>query len=310
MKKIIRIQSGNSHTMKITWQMTNNCVYACEYCPPHFRTGKHQTIDLETYRNFFKQFDQSILLNLTGGEVTTHPQFVEILKMAKEAGVKIKVDSNNVRTARFYQEVASLADVWCLTLHPSQHKFDLEKIKVLTDQSFVIVYVMMDPKHWELAKSWVEQLKNLENIKVILIKPVSNWAGADYHFEWTAEQLEFLNTPPRWQFSESRYSELVVSHAWLKDTDTVAFYNDGSTSILDPDQLMKNDQHSFFGWRCYSGKENLLITPDGNISWSNCGIIDLGNVKDFKLESITESVICNRLKCDCGADIRADKHVL
>lgn len=308
MKKIIKIKSGNSHTMKITWQMTNNCVYACEYCPPHFRTGKHAILDLEVYKRFFAQFNQPILLNLTGGEVTTHPQFIDILKMSREAGVKIKVDSNNARTARFYQEVAGLADVWCLTLHPSQHKFNLEKIQVLTDHSFVIVYVMMDPKHWDTARGWVEQLKTLENIKVILIKPVDNWAGADYSYNWSAEQLEFLNTPPRWQFSEKRYNELTVSHAWLKDTDTIAFYDDGTTSVLDPDQLMKNDQNSFLRWKCYSGKENLFIDPTGNISWSNCGILNLGNITDFKLEKIADFVICNRFKCDCGADIRADKH--
>lgn len=308
MRKIIKIQSGNSHTMKVTWQMTSNCVYACEYCPPHFRTGKHQHIDLDIYKNFFLQFKQPVTVNLTGGEVTTHPQFVSVLEMLRSAGVKIKVDSNNVRTARFYQEVGSLADVWCLTMHPSQHKFDLEKIRVLTDQSFVIVYVMMDPKHWDLAMSWFEQLQDLENIKVILIKPVSNWAGADYSSEWTKEQLEFLNTPPRWQFSEKRYNELVATHSWLKDTDTIAFYNDGSTNVLDPDQLMKNDQHSFLGWQCYSGKENLLVDPNGNITWSNCGIINLGSVKDFTLDKIVESVVCTRLKCDCGADIRADKH--
>lgn len=309
MKKIIKIKSGNSHTMKITWQMTTNCTYACEYCPPHFRTGKHHNIDLDIYKNFFSQIKQPILLNLTGGEVTTHPQFIDILKMIKDLDIKIKVDSNNVRTPRFYKEVGNLVDVWCLTMHPSQHKFDLEKIKVLTDQSFVIVYIMMDPKHWDLAVSWFEQLKSLENIKIILIKPVSNWAGADYFTKWTPEQLEFLNTPPRWQFTEQRHNELTVSHSWLKDTDTIAIHDDGSQSVLDPDQLMKNDDHNFYGWRCYSGKENLIIDALGNVRWSNCGMIDLGNITNINIDNLQESVICDKFRCDCGADIRADKHI-
>jgi hypothetical protein len=229
--------------------------------------------------------------------------------MLRSLGIKIRVDSNNVRTARFYKEVADLADVWCLTMHPSQHKFDIEKIKVLTDHSFVIVYVMMDPNHWDLANSWIAELKSLENIKVILIKPVDNWAGANYTYQWSPEQLELLDTPPMWQFTKERFSELEASHSWLKDTDTVAVYNDGSTSVLDPDQLMKLDTNKFLGWTCFSGRENLLITPEGNISWSNCGMIDLGNVKDFNINKWPESVICNRARCDCGADIRADKHI-
>jgi MoaA/NifB/PqqE/SkfB family radical SAM enzyme len=301
MKKLIKIQSGNQHTLKITWQMTTNCVYACEYCPSQFRTGKHLTIDLDFYKKFFSQFTQPIYIGITGGEVTTHPQFIDILKMLRGTGIKITVDSNNVRTARFYKEVANLADVWCLTMHPSQHKFDIEKIKVLTDQSFVIVYVMMDPKHWDL--------KSLENIKIILIKPVDNWAGANYTYQWSPEQLALLDTPPSWQFTKDRFSELEASHGWLKDIDTTAVYDDGSTSVLDPDQLMKNDTNNFLGWTCFSGKENLLITPEGNISWSNCGMIDLGNVKDFNIDQWPKSVICNRSRCDCGADIRADKHI-
>ena len=309
MKKLIKIQSGNQHTLKITWQMTTNCVYACEYCPSQFRTGKHLTIDLDFYKKFFSQFTQPIYIGITGGEVTTHPQFIDVLKMLRETGIKIRVDSNNVRTARFYKEVADLADVWCLTMHPSQHTFDIEKIKVLTDQSFVIVYVMMDPKHWDLANSWIAELKSLENIKIILIKPVDNWAGANYTYQWSPEQLALLDTPPIWQFTKERFSELEASHSWLKDTDTIAVYNDGSTSVLDPDQLMKLDTNNFLGWTCFSGRENLLITPEGNISWSNCGMIDLGNVKDFNINQWPESVICNRARCDCGADIRADKHI-
>jgi MoaA/NifB/PqqE/SkfB family radical SAM enzyme len=309
MKKIIKIQSGNRETLKITWQMTTNCVYACEYCPAHFRTGKHLTIDLDFYKKFFSQFTQPIYIGITGGEVTTHPQFIDVLTMLRSLGIKIRVDSNNVRTARFYKEVADLADVWCLTMHPSQHKFDIEKIKVLTDHSFVIVYVMMDPNHWDLANSWIAELKSLQNIKVILIKPVDNWAGANYTYQWSPEQLELLDTPPMWQFTKERFSELEASHSWLKDTDTVAVYNDGSTSVLDPDQLMKLDTNKFLGWTCFSGRENLLITPEGNISWSNCGMIDLGNVKDFDINQWPESVICNRARCDCGADIRADKHI-
>lgn len=310
MKKIIKIRSGNSDTIKITWQLTTYCTYACEYCPPHFRTGRHLEVDIEAYKKFYSQLGRPIFLNLTGGECTTHPQIKELLAMARELGIKTKVDSNVVRTERFYREVGGLADVWCLTLHPSQHKFDMDKIKALTDQSFVIVYVMMDPKHWDLAQSWYEQLKSLENIKLILIKPVNNWAGADYITEWTQKQLEFLSTEPRWQFDEKRYNELVITHSWLKDTDTTAFYDDGSQGILDPDYLMKIDANNFYGWKCFSGKENLLIDPMGNITWSNCGILKLGNIKDFNVDDMPESVICNRTQCDCGSDIRADKYMI
>jgi organic radical activating enzyme len=309
MNKIIKIRSGSSGTMKITWQMTMSCTYACAYCPPKFQQGKHPKIDLDSYANFFKKFEQPLVLSITGGECTTHPQFKDVLTMVRDLGIKIKVDSNNVRTARFYEEVGAMADVWCLTMHPSQHKFDIDKIRVLTDKSFVIVYVMMDPNHWDLACNWVEQLRQLANIKIILIKPVNNWAGADYNTVWTKERLDYLGTAPMWQFTKERYSELEQTHSWLKDTDTMAVWSNGTETVLDPDQLMKDDTHSFFNWQCSSGRENMIIDDQGNLSWGNCGIELLGHYSEFTLDKINPTVTCTRLRCDCGTDIRADKEI-
>jgi hypothetical protein len=53
----------------------------------------------------------------------------------------------------------------------------------------------------------------------------------------------------------------------------------------------------------------MIIDDQGNLSWGNCGIESLGHYTDFNLEKINPVVTCTRLRCDCGADIRADKEM-
>jgi organic radical activating enzyme len=307
MSQIIKIVSSNKKLFHINYQLTRNCVYSCKYCPSEYQTGLHPNIDIPAFTKFLKTFDRTVLLNLTGGEVTTHPQLAELMIAARESGAKIKIDTNGVRTPRWYAEHADLADVWCMCFHPSQHKFDIERVKVLTDRALVIVYVMMDPKHWDLAFSWYEQLKSIENIKLIMIRPVDNWAGANYVQEWTDEQIQLVSEPPRWQFTDERRAVLEASHWWLKDTDTFIHWDNGEVSVLDPDLMMKNGTNSFFNWTCHAGEETAWIDPSGMVSWANCGIAQLGHYSTLDHSEFNKSYRCTILKCNCGSDIRGSK---
>lgn len=309
MPNLIKLKSDPKY-IHISYQLTRNCVYSCEYCPTEFQNGNHPKIDLDGIGNFIKNLDRPMLFNLTGGEVTTHPQIAELMKVVRQHGAKVKIDTNGVRTPRWYQEHAHLADVWCMCFHPSQHKFNIERVHALTGKTLTIIYLMMDPKHWDLAMSWYEELKKVDNIKLIVLRPVDNWAGANYQHIWMPAQLEFLKTEPKWQFTDQRRKELEQSHSWMLDTDTIAYWDDGTQSILDPDMLMKTGINSFRDWECHAGKESLMIHPDGTVYWGNCARESLGHYSQLDKSSIDKSYICNFDWCTCGADIRASKEMI
>lgn len=310
MKKIINIKSDYDNVLKVFYTMTTACPYSCRYCPDELHNGKNQRIDLDELREFFQKFsDRKILLNLTGGEPTQHPQFKDVVFLAKSLGIRVASDTNSVRTVRFYKEVSSLVDAWNITLHPSQHTLDLEKIRVLTDSSFVVVYVMMDPAYWNTSVEWITQVSQLENIKVIPLHCISDWGGAACTINYTQAQTDFLvNTPNVMTITPSRFEELKQTHSWLLETDSKSTYDDGSIEITDPNMIVKINQNKFYGWQCSAGNETINIKSDYSASWANCGIKMYKHIREITPIEMKIPLTCNQSSCNCGADIRATKY--
>lgn len=306
----IKIQANDPEIFKIIWQITTACTYACEYCPKELHTGSNETLDLDDFAEFLDLFkNYKTVMTITGGEPTVHPQFIEIARLLKSKGVKTIVDSNLSRTARFYEETAALIDNWCVTLHPSQHSLDLDKIRVLAANSYTVVYVMMDPKHWPLAMSWWEEIKSVENIKLTVLKPVNNWAGAEYQGQFTEQQQKFLDeVTATMLFTDERLKELKSSHSWLKDLGSTVTWEDGSSGDLDADGLMRQGLNRFQGWHCLAGNEVVAMDQLGRVSLATCGVARVDHWSQLTLDDITEPVVCPRMFCDCGTDIKGTKY--
>lgn len=310
MKKIVSIRLADSKAFRINFTLTTACPYACRYCPDELHTGQNLPIDLGKLEQFFGKFaDRNIYLTLTGGECTLHPQFKDVVALAKKLNIKTSVDTNSVRTVRFYEELGSLADVWNITLHPSQHELDLDKVRVLTKQAFVVVYVMMDPDFWNTAINWIEQLHSVPNIKIIPLRTISDWAGAKCSVIYTQQELDYLNTNPYFStFTPERTEELKASHSWLSNTDSTAMYNNHDVETLDPYLLVKNNQNHFKDWMCRAGNESVLIRDNGSAIWANCGIKTYNDYSTIEPAELSEPVVCNRNSCDCTMDIRSTKY--
>jgi organic radical activating enzyme len=312
MKKVIKIHYNNPNILKITFLLTTACPYTCRYCPAELHNGKNQHIDLEQVAQLFDKFKhRQILLILTGGEVTLHPQFKDVVELAKQMGVRVAVDTNSVRTVRFYKEVTDLVDVWNITLHPSQHTFDIEKITVLTDKAYVVVYIMMDPLHWDLAVEWYTRVSKLDNVKIIPLRAVSNWGGAVCQVDYTPEQQIWLvDNPDLITITPARRAELEQTHAYFANNTSTVTWNDNSSEILDPYMLIKINQNRFYGWNCSAGNENIFIQPDHSAGWATCGIKSYNHFNDIDPTELAESLTCNRLECNCVTDIRSTKSLV
>lgn len=309
MKKLIKIKLVDPKILRIFFVVTTACPYACRYCPDELHLGKNKPIDLVELETFFRKFsDRTVMVNLTGGECTQHSQFEDIIKLLRKLNIKVSVDTNSVRTVRFYREAGPLVDVWHVTLHPSQHILDLEKIRELTKHSYVVVYVMMDNKYWDTSVNWLDQVKQIPNLKVIPLKTVNNYGGCNYQGEYTPEQNEFLlNTPNFVTITESRFSELKESHSYLIGTDGLGTYDNGDVETLDSNMIIKLGANNFYGWKCSAGNESLNIRADGSVLWANCGIKQYAHFRDVDPEDLKQPVICDRIQCYCGADVRSTK---
>ena len=309
MSKIIKIHLANDNIIRINYIMTTSCPYACRYCPDRLHLGKHKDINLDNLETFFRKFsNRKVLLTLTGGECSTHPQFTDIISLAKRLGITVSVDSNSVRTVRFYDEVKEFVDCWNFTLHPSQHIFDLDKIKAVTNHSFVVVFVGMDPDHWEKSVDWYNRVCQLDNIKVMPIKLISDWAGATCDIIYTEEQEQFMaENGSKLTLTKERYSELEKTHQWLLESESYSTDENGVVSVLDPYRMIKENTNVFTGWSCNAGNDSISIYDDESADWANCGIKRYSNFLDIDPAELAKPLICTLPACTCGTDIRSAK---
>lgn len=309
MSKLIKIEIANPNALRVNFVMTRHCPYECRYCPDNLHYGKHQEINLKDLEEFLSRFKhRNGVLQITGGECTTHPQFKDVISVAKKVGFNTQVDSNSVRTLRFYNDVKDLVDNWCITLHPSQHTLDLEKLKLLAASSFLVVYVMMDPKHWETSIDWYNQVSQLEDLKVTPTRIMNNWAGATFEAEYTQEHLDVLSSlKSKWLFTKERETALRKTHMWLADTESLGTYDDGSKKELDVFSMIRKHENNFYGWSCSAGRESILIFDDGTAVWANCGAKRYEHFLEIYPEILDEPVKCKMLECTCATDVRCTK---
>jgi MoaA/NifB/PqqE/SkfB family radical SAM enzyme len=80
-------------------EISSYCNAGCIYCPHYaFRTNwQNRLLPLEAFRSLVPAFGRTDLVYLQGwGEPFTHPQFFEMLQIAKEAGCRVGTTTNGV----------------------------------------------------------------------------------------------------------------------------------------------------------------------------------------------------------------------
>lgn len=313
MKKIIEIKSGSKTLLRIGYLLTTACSYSCRYCPDKLHNGTNRKIDLDSLKVFLSrlQKQKQIILDITGGEATLHPQFLDLVKMCRDIDIKTSVGTNASRTLRWFEENTQLVDNWVVTVHPSQHDLDLEKIKVIAENSFAVVHIMMDPEYWDRSVEWHQQLATVKNIKLVMLKVIDNWAGADFSTTYTNEQLNYItDNNSLHTFEETRIDQLEDLLAVLNESNNLAVWNDQTVTELDPYLLIKQGQNKFKGWQCRAGEEVITIDEDGTVYWANCRVQCLGHYTAVSLDKLHSNIICPRESCDCVTDIRTVKSML
>lgn len=313
MKQLVEIKSSSKEIIRVSYLLTTSCSYQCRYCPDHLHTGQNKKIDLKAFELFLSKIRKykKVLLDVTGGEATLHPQFVDLIKICKSLDIKTSVGSNASRTTRWFSEYADLVDNWMITIHPSQHLLDIEKIKIISESTFTVVYVMMDPQYWDTAISYYHELSKIKNIKIVLLKIIDNWGNSSFSAIYSADQLDYIRSNNSIHtFEQSRIDEMEDLLELLDSFNNLAVWSDGSTSDLDPYMLIKNHQNKFYGWNCYAGQEVISIDNDGNVYWGNCRAKFFGHYSDINFSDLTNKIKCPLLSCDCTSDIRTSKSKL
>ena len=138
MSKLISVVGPHYHApnnpVNIQWSMGNTCNFSCDYCPTILHDGTNPWMSKEVYLktiekvcDYYKEHTyihngeekvRAMHWELIGGEVTTIPDFEEILQKLYDYKANVTVYSNGSRTVRWWEEARNYLQGVVLTYHP------------------------------------------------------------------------------------------------------------------------------------------------------------------------------------------------
>jgi len=87
----------------------------------------------------------------------------------------------------------------------------------------------------------------------------------------------------------------------------IVHYKDGTSEEDNVNNVMARDENDFRGWECWAGVQNITISNTGDVYRAICKVGGkLGNIYDG-FEMPLETIICNKPRCICAADVQLSK---
>jgi MoaA/NifB/PqqE/SkfB family radical SAM enzyme len=303
--------SGVTH---ITWILNNICTNSCVYCPPELRNGKNHHYDWSHAESFIEELFTrytKIHVTISGGEPTLSPFLLDLVSKFHNAGHTIGMNSNGVRTARYYEELAPMLSYMCMSWHPSGDNDQfIEKALASAKGCLTKIRVMMDARYWDQCIQFLDQLKKIKELGWEPVR-ITKWydnTEAESSYNYTSEQNNWFNNAPTEgaKFFRLKYPLLsknqLISHAWLNTGKKIKY--------IDATQMINQQNNKFQGWKCAQGTESLAIRHTGKIDAANCEQNKkIGHIQDSKnIKWITSLVVCEMPSCDCSSDILLTKY--
>ncbi len=104
------------HTCIGLIEVTNNCDLGCPLCYANSNEGDFLDLKkIEEMMDFYidSEYGNAEILQISGGEPTTHPQIVEILELASKKGFKyVMLNTNGIRLAEDIEFVKKISNIF------------------------------------------------------------------------------------------------------------------------------------------------------------------------------------------------------
>lgn len=282
-------------TTKVFWQLTNHCSAGCTYCPTKFWGGeKHRELKdyldaTTTIINNYKLAGRNIDWHFTGGELLEVFDFPAVLKLCKESGGTISIETNGGTLWLDWWAIEPHVDSLHLTYHywqnPNLIRFIIQAFQGKNKNFKITVPVRPDffDDDVNRGKAVNDEFQIQVNYQTLYEEADTNFGM----FKYSIPQLEFL-----------------FGKQWVED------------NVNKPDQpstVAERFEHqiaispSFTGKLCNVGIEYIHISPEGWVSGSSCNNSPLGNLYNGSLSLPTAASICKMQACINGSDQQITK---
>lgn len=311
----IRIEKETPWSYKmIEWEIHNVCNNNCSFCGPENKNGSRRWLTLAKYKEYVDKLAAACAgspfwIQLTGGEPTLYPRLLELLSYIKEKGAFVSMISNGSRTLRWWKELrdAKILDYLFLTYHSEQttdYQQTANVMNIFHDENVTVVclitHVITSLELAFEAHSFI--YKNTGGI--ILLKGMTI-GSYDIYSMYTAEQLEKLKPNYITGLVPNKKKSTVPDNCKLDHRLRVT-YNTGQQQVIEPQILIKAQDHSYLNWDCEVGVNTMRIDSDRLYR----GVCKLGPVRSLEDDNIafsTNSIKCTDRLCSCSTDMITTK---
>lgn len=320
MKKIIPIKVEKALPMNykfIEWKLHNVCNNDCSYCHSNNKNGTSYWLDINTYKKYTDKLvkmcnGEPFWIQITGGEPTLYPEFIELIKYIHDSGAYTALLSNGVRTLRWWEELKQTQslDILTLTFHPEQtsnYKHIADVINLFHDEPVkTIINITHTKENINLAFEAFEYFKKntgcISTIKPMIVELSEETTDEDY----TEEQLKIFKNKFSVHGSIPNKKSFRVPDKYNINYQLKRYFNDNTIKSQDYTLLLKNKENNFYGWSCDIGKNTMRINGE-EVYRGVCAVGDIKNLKDQNLDFYGDPVICDKKRCVCGTDMIATK---
>jgi MoaA/NifB/PqqE/SkfB family radical SAM enzyme len=331
----------NPRIITITWFLGKRCNFDCSYCSSYTHDNYSPHLKKEKAFHFLDQLEmysieqkKDFKLQITGGEPFVHPNFLEILKYAKEKNkiTQLLVTTNGSLPLHIYEKSSEYLTNITVSLHLEQSDsvindtvdkiINLNQIK----KWFINVNLMALPGKLQLLKAIIEKFE-FNKVKFVLrkIDPPNEHNKTTIRkqdlpddFSIEIDEKDFSQNKIK---KKNDWNEVLNFDQYYSEEELKFFNNFTSKNNwqniklhwpnrqleLNTDDLKLKNLNSWKGWKCYIGIDSIYVQHTGEIFRGNCMQGEpIGRIGE-KLNWPVEPIVCPIKWCICNADMMVRK---
>jgi MoaA/NifB/PqqE/SkfB family radical SAM enzyme len=295
----------------LSWNLGNRCNYKCSYCPDLLHKGDiifpDKVLIISTIKHILGKIpkNKKLYVEFTGGEVTLHPDLIEITQALKYLDASIGIISNGSKKSTYWEKLALSVDHICLSYHSefASKKHFQSIVELLSKMTTLHVNIMADKNKVRESIDYLRDIArevpgiSLELQPIVLHDLESSRDLINYE----QNELDLFRNfvPPTVKPTSKRFS----TRGNMK-----ALNSKGLEVELSAAQLVSTNRNDFSGYSCHAGLESLVIDYRGYIYRAKCNIGGpIGHITSRPLNIPQSEVICDKLRCTCNFDITITK---
>tara|TARA_B110000240_G_scaffold191752_1_gene234803 strand:+ start:284 stop:1240 length:957 start_codon:yes stop_codon:yes gene_type:complete len=314
------VHSNIKDVCVVTWNFTNMCNFACDYCPDELHNGSSGFPDYNNALNFLKRLadkHENIFIELLGGETTMWPKLIPFLKEVKKlANVVVEINTNGSRTNKWWNRYCdadlSMNSFLVFSYHAAFCDPDLfySNLEIASKDHQVVANFMLDPKHWDKSYNLFTRSKELAIDSLFKVLRL-NFHPSKLIDGYTEEMLEIIkSTDQSFKYNRNTHPKASEHLVWPMKI----YYNGEQTHWQ---KLIVESNHKFKGWKCGAGSKRFYINFNGDAfvcsqlmhyDPKKAGKHYLGNL-DTDINILDNYITCPKDYCPCKMDAIVDKYL-